>query len=141
MRCGPAYAKKIEALQTQTQRASEVVEREQAQAGQARLQTVFSVGSTLLGALLGRKAMSASTIGRATTAARGVGRSVKEYEDVAKAREKLAAIESERSALESELAAELASLVPESPEIETVRITPARGGVRVRLTALAWIPT
>jgi len=69
-----------------------------------------------------------------------VGCSVKEYGDVGKAKEKLASLEAERAGLESELAAELAGIVPAEPELETIRIAPARGGVRVRLVALAWVP-
>ncbi len=134
------YASKLATIQSQRQRAMEALAREQAQAGQARLQTVVSIGSTLLGALMGRKAISASTVGRATTAARGVGRSMKEYGDVGKAKEKLSALEVEQAALESELAAELASAAQGAGEVETVRIAPARGGVKVRLAALAWVP-
>ena len=40
----------------------------------AGLQTVISVGATLLGAFFGRKTVSAASVGRATTAARGAGR-------------------------------------------------------------------
>ena len=41
----------------------------------AGLQTAISVGATILGAFLGRKTITASTIGRATTAARAPGAS------------------------------------------------------------------
>lgn len=134
------FARRLEAIQSQIERATEAIAREEAQAGQARMQTMVSIGSTLLGALLGRKALSASTMGRATTAARGVGRSMKEYGDVGKAKERQSALEAERTALEGELASELAALNTAAPEVETVRIAPARGGVRVRLAALAWVP-
>ena len=62
------------------------VRREEDQASQQRTQTMVSFGATVIGALLGRKAVSASTLGRATTAVRGVGRSVKESQDVGRAR-------------------------------------------------------
>lgn len=137
-----SYAKKLEALQAQAQRAADAVAREEAQAGQARMQTMLSVGSTILGAFLGRKALSASTLGRATTAARGFGRAMKESGDVGTAKERLAAVEAQRTELESQLAAEVAALTGglDAPEVETVRVAPARGGVRVRLAALAWVP-
>jgi hypothetical protein len=45
--------------------------RETGQAKQQYVQTAISVGATLLGALLGRKTVSTSALGRATTAARG----------------------------------------------------------------------
>ncbi len=51
-----------------------------------------SIGATIFGALLGRKAVSASTLGRATTAARGMGRVGKESQDVARATENVDAL-------------------------------------------------
>ncbi len=136
------YARKLDALQAEIQRAGDLVAREEAQAGAARMQTMLSVGSTILGAFLGRKSLSAATIGRATTAARGVGRAVKESGDVGPAKERLAASEAKRADLEAALAGEIAALTRDldSPVIDTVRVAPARGGVRVRLTALAWVP-
>ena len=59
--------------------------RESEQVSQQRLQTAISMGATLVGALFGRKSMSAS-IGRATTTARGVGRTMREREDVERGR-------------------------------------------------------
>ena len=56
------------------------------------------------------RAISASTIGRATTAARGVGRTMKESEDIARAKETVAAIEEQRKQLDADFAAETAAL-------------------------------
>jgi hypothetical protein len=137
-----SYAKKFETLQQQVRRAADVVAREEAQAGQARMQTLLSIGTTVLGAFLGRKAISASTLGRASTAARGVGRSMKEYEDVGQAKVRLEAASAKRAELEAQLQTELAALATElaEPAVETIRIPPSRGGVRIRLAALAWVP-
>ena len=52
-----------------------------------RRRPMLSIGAAALGALLGRKAISTGTLGRATTAARGMGRSMKEAEDVKRAGE------------------------------------------------------
>jgi hypothetical protein len=99
-----------------------------------------SFGATMLGALMGRKAVSLSTLGRATTAARGVGRSMKEAQDVARARERLQEAEAELAAAETELRDEIAALEhgPDAPAIDVIEIKPKRGGVDVRLVALAW---
>jgi len=67
------YAPKITALQERIRRAEQAVEREAEQAKQSGIQTAISVGATLLGAFMGRKAVSATTVGRAATAARGAG--------------------------------------------------------------------
>jgi hypothetical protein len=76
------YAPKIATMQERIRRAQQAVDRETTQASQAKIQTAISIGTTLLGAFLGRKAVSRSTLGTATTAMRGVGRSMKELEDI-----------------------------------------------------------
>jgi hypothetical protein len=94
----------------------------------------------MLGALMGRKTVSVSTLGRATTAARGVGRSMKEAQDVARAQERLQEAEAELAAVEAELRDEIAALEhgPDAAAIDVIEIKPKRGGVDVRLVALAW---
>ena len=72
------YAPKLARLREKARKAEEAVGKEQQQASQQKLQTAVSFGATMLGALMGRRAVSLSTLGRATTAARGVGRSAKE---------------------------------------------------------------
>ena len=137
------YAPKVARLTQRVQTAEAGVTREQDQASQQRTQTMVSFGATVFGALLGRKAVSASTLGRATTAVRGVGRSVKETQDVGRAKEKLTAAQEELQALENELNEEIAALSAvdsAAAVIETIEIKPKRGGVDVRLVALAWKP-
>ncbi len=89
------FAPKVARLTEKRRKAQEVVEREQQQVGQQKLQTAVSLGATMLGALMGRRAVSLSTLGRATTAARGVGRSMKEAQDVERAQVKLQEVEAE----------------------------------------------
>ena len=82
-----------------------------------------------------------STLGRATTAARGMGRVVKESQDIAGAEERVRQAQSELSGLEAELASEVAKLetVGTTP-VETIDVKPKRGSVDVRLVTLAWRP-
>jgi len=136
------FAPKVARLNEKVRKARESVDREQQQVGNQTLQTAVSFGATMLGALMGRKAVSASTLGRATTAARGVGRSMKEQQDVERARERLREAEAEFAALEAELEREIAALDGTSiaPSIEVIEIKPKRGSVDVRLVALAWEP-
>jgi hypothetical protein len=137
------YAPKVARLAQRVHTAEAGVAREQDQASQQRTQTAVSFGATVLGAILGRKAVSASTLGRATTAVRGVGRSVKESQDVARAQEKLTEAQEDLKALEAELNEEIAALTAVDRgaiAVETIEIKPKRGGVDVRLVALAWKP-
>ena len=134
------YAPKVASLQARLARADAAVQRQKEQASQARMQTFISVGSTLLGALLGRKALSASTIGKATTAARGVGRSIQEGSQAATAEQSAEAIRQQIAEIETEIEAESAALAATEPSTEIVEVKPARSGVSVRLIALAWVP-
>jgi len=72
------YAPKLEQLEERKRRAEQAVAREAEQAKGQKVQTAISFGATLLSSFLGRKRTSLSTIGRATTAVRGVGRSMKD---------------------------------------------------------------
>jgi hypothetical protein len=134
------YAPKVASLQARLARAEAAVERQKEQASQARMQTLISVGSTLLGAFLGRKALSASTISKATTAARGVGRSIQEGSEASAAEQGVEAIRQQIAEIETDIEAESAALSATEPDIEVVEVKPLRSGVSVRLVALAWIP-
>ncbi len=138
------YAPKIAALQERRRRAEQAVARESEQAKQQGLQTAISVGATILGAFLGRKAINVSTIGRATTAARGAGRVLKETQDVGRAKETVAAVDEALAALDAQFKAEADALGartdPLTEPIETIALKPTRQNITVRLVALAWAP-
>ncbi len=138
------YATRLHTLQERLRRAQQAVEREAEQAQQMKVQTAISFGSTLLGAVVGRRALSASTLGRATTAARGVSRSLKEQQDIGRARETAEALEKQQQALQAEFEAEVAAIEqridPQAEPIETVSVRPKKSDLAVKLVALAWVP-
>jgi hypothetical protein len=136
------YAPRVARATDRIRRARDSVAREQQQVSQQKTQTAVSLGATLLGALMGRKAVSLSTLGRATTTARGVGRSMKEAADVAQAQERQRAAEEELQAIDAELQREVEALRDAAPHvvIETTEVKAKRAGVDVRLVALAWKP-
>jgi hypothetical protein len=138
-----SYAPKLARLNQRVLTAQDAVAREERQAQESKTQAAVSLGATVLGALLGRKVISMSTLGRATTAARGVGRSMKESQDIGKAQDKAAAADAEMKALEAELNEEIAALAATDVahgELDTIEIPPKRGAVDVRLVALTWKP-
>ncbi|MCH5373041.1 MAG: ATP-binding protein, partial [Planctomycetes bacterium] len=83
------YAPKVKSLEERIRRAEERVEQEKSQYRQQRWQTAVSFGTSLLGALMGRKLASKTNVSKAATAMRGVGRSMDQREDVGQAEEKL----------------------------------------------------
>ena len=86
--------------------------------------------------------MSAGTIGRATTAARGVGRSMKESEDIDRARQTVAAMEEQRKALDEELRMAMAALDASSDAttepLTTIAVKPKKTNLAIKLVALVW---
>ena len=138
------YAPKMTALQDRLRRAQQMVERQQIESRSSQLQAALSVGATILGALMGRKAVSASTIGKATTAIRGAGRAIKESQDVGQAEENQEALQRQLAALEAQFKAEtdalIASIDPLTEKLETVSLKPTKSNIAVKLVALAWVP-
>jgi hypothetical protein len=138
------YAARLEALAERKRRAEQAVAREKEETTSQGIQTAISIGATVLGALIGRKAVSATNIGRATTAARGAGRTIKQAGDVGRAKENVAAIDQQIADLEAELKAELdqraAATDPVTEKLETLALRPKKSDISVRLVALAWAP-
>jgi hypothetical protein len=138
------YATRQAQLAEQLRRAESAVGREQEQASHQKLQTAVSMGATLLGALLGRKAISTGTLGRATTAARGVGRSMKEQEDIRRATESVEAVRARQEQLNEQVEQDTRRIAAEfegDSALEDVTLTPKRGQVTVQFVALGWRPS
>jgi hypothetical protein len=104
------YAPKLARADEKLRNAEQVVAREKGQARTAQVQTVISVGATILTSLLGNKRVNYSTIGRATTAARGAGRALEQAGDVKRAEEDAAAARADIDALNAELRAKVDAL-------------------------------
>lgn len=136
------YAPRLATLQDRLRRAQAAQDREAGQATAAKVQTAISFGATLLGAFMGRKAVSMSTVGRATTAARGVGRSMREADDVKRAGETVAAVQEQIDVLEAELREQSATLESRfgSGPLEPLVVAPKKTGIDVQLVALTWVP-
>jgi hypothetical protein len=138
------YAPKIVALQDRIRRAGQMVERQQAESRSSQMQAAISVGASILGAFLGRKTISATNIGRATTAIRGAGRAIKESGDVGQAEENVSALQQQLADLEAQFKRETDALAvatdPLYEKFETVSLKPTKANITVKLVALAWTP-
>ncbi len=138
------YATKLSALQERVRKAEQAVQREQSQASQAKMDSVISVGSAILGAVFGRGKIGVGTLGKVGTAARGVGRATQQSGDVARASESVAALQAQYAAIESTLQSEIDALGETfDAQQETLDRTPIKaksGDVQVQLVALVWMP-
>ena len=138
------YATRLATIQDRIRRAEQAVQVQSEQATGAKMSAAVSIGATIFGALLGRKAVSASTLGRATTAARGMGKVGREAQDVTRASENVSALTQQLHDLQAALDADLQAVSAEwdlsTAPLERVLVKPKRGGVSVQLVALAWVP-
>jgi hypothetical protein len=141
---GKTYASKLQTLDDQIRRAEDRVAREGSQATQQKLQTALSFGTTILGALLGSKRISATSVSRAATAARSAARIGKESEDVDRATESLEVLRQRRTELEAAAKAELdgvaARLEPDSVALRAVAVSPRKSDLAIGEVALVWTP-
>jgi hypothetical protein len=138
------YAPKLAMLQERLRRAEERKTREADQASARKMETALSVGASMLGALFGRKTLSATNIGRMTSAARSASRTLKESKDVALAEEGVEAVQQRIEALDAELRAEIAGIDAQPDAsiapLEPVSIKPKKTQVAVQKALLAWVP-
>ncbi|MDQ3440452.1 MAG: ATP-binding protein [Planctomycetota bacterium] len=138
------YQPKFAAMTERIRRAEQAVARESAQASQAKMSTAVSIGATILGAVFGRKKLSTGTIGRAGTAARGVGRAAKESGDIARAEETVRAAVDALRELEHQFESDSAEVATRSDAaataIETVPVRPKKSDITIEVVALTWTP-
>jgi hypothetical protein len=135
------YETKLRTAADKVNRAREAMARQKSQARSAQVQTAISVGTSVLGALFGKKASGLGHITRAGTAARGATRAMKESADVGTAEEKLAAAEAAAAELEAEVETKIAELpspaaVVSAPETLRLKLLPAT--LRVESAGILW---
>jgi hypothetical protein len=138
------YASKMATLQDRIRRAELTKEKQEAESRSSQVQAAISVGASILGAFLGRKTISATNIGRATTAIRSAGRVMKESKDVGIAEENVAALQQQLADLEAQFTSESDALAaatdPLNEKLDMTSIKPTKANIAVKLVALAWTP-
>jgi hypothetical protein len=139
------YAPKIAALRDRVRRAEQVREKQQNESRSSQVQAVISVGASILGAFLGRKTLSTTNIGRATTAIRSAGRVMKESQEVGHAEENVATLQQQLMDLEAQFKSEsdalMAATDPLTERLDLVSLKPSKSNIVVKLVALTWVPS
>lgn len=141
---GQKYASKLERARDAILRAQERVEEQQAQLEQQKMSTAVSVGSTLLGALFGRRLRSTGTVTSASTAMRAAGRVRREKGDVVRAAERVEEAEQKLVKLQDRFQSDLDELEttidPGAFRLEEVVIRPRKSDLAIEPVLLAWRP-
>jgi hypothetical protein len=138
------YAPKLAQLEERKRRAEQKLEQEKAQKQSQVMESMLSVGTSILGAFLGRKKVSVTTLGRATTAARSINKIRKESGDVGVAEDNIEALNQAIADLEAQFQKETDALSaatdPQTEALEAVVVKPKKTNITVQLVALAWSP-
>jgi len=139
-----SYSSKFISLKNRLMVAEQAIAREHEQAKSRKVETAISFGSAILGAFLGRKAVSATSAYRLGTAMKSAGRMRKEGMDVEMARERAQTIQSQLDELELRLEEDIAGLDSvfdaAQEELEEVRVYPKRTDIAVTVSGLLWMP-
>lgn len=139
-----SYAPKLVTLQDRLAAAQARAQKERSQVTSQALHTAVSVGATILGAFLGKRAISASSVSRAATAVRSATRIGSEQQDVARADDTVAAIQQKiadlKGQLDSELKALSGQLDPAAIQLRRVQVSPRKSDTAIGEVALAWVP-
>jgi hypothetical protein len=138
------WAPRLQTLQNAVQRSQKSLADQQSQASGQTLDTVVTVGTTLLGAFLGRKTLSVTNLNRARTALRSGSRTVKERQDVGSAEQQLEAAKKQLADAEAEFQEETdklqASAAPEALTVIEFTIPPRKSDIAIGNLLLAWTP-
>lgn len=134
------YASKIKTVERQLTTARQRVEREESQYSQKKMDMAISIGSTILGAVLGGR-RSRSSISRT---AKSAGRMSKEKQDIARAQEKLREVQDRIHNLEVELQRETDQLAEKYDHIneplQEVIVKPKKSDIIQRWYGILWLP-
>ena len=125
-------------------RAEQAIAREDEQAKASKMQTAISFGTAILGAFLGRKAVSAASAQRVGTAMRSASRVQKEKMDVARAQERAEAVRLQLSELDDRLQEDIEatgfSMEAEAEKLEKISVKPKSTDITLEIFGLAWMP-
>jgi hypothetical protein len=138
------YENSAARLKDRIRRAEQRVEKERQQANSATASAALSFGTSILGALFGRKRISSTNITRAATSMRAAGRAVNQRSDVQRAEDDVQAIQEELDDLNQQLEQEAnqlkESLSDDQLPIEDYEIRPRKSDLAIDEISLAWLP-
>jgi len=138
------YSSKFNTLNNRLMRAEQAVMREKEQSQSSKIQTAISFGTTILGAFLGRKAVSVGSAGRLGTAMRSASRIRKESMDVQRAQETLETTKLGLAELDQRLEEDIerieAAFDPESESLQEILIKPKSRDMTLEFFGLVWMP-
>ncbi len=138
------YAGKANTLENRLIRAEQAIQREQQQSTKKKLDTAISFGTAILGALLGRKRLSATTASKIGTAVRSAGGVSKEAGDVRRAKQTAEKVRADLAELNQQLEDEISALDTaydaQAEELREIAVRPKATDIHIGFIGIGWFP-
>lgn len=138
------YATKYSTLDDKIRRAEQKIEKEKAQKSSKTLSTAVSFGTSVLGALFGRKLASATKITRAGSVIKSASKIASEAGDIRAAEEQYAALLQEREELNTTVETEVQQIADQLDmdvmKFGSMELSPRKTDTSVDRIALLWLP-
>lgn len=138
------YASKINTLEDRHRRARQTLEKQSTKATQRKMDAAVSTGAAILGALFGRKSMSATSVSKIGTAVKSTTRAFQSGEGITQAQETLQSVEAQLEKLQLELEQEIEKISEsfnlQDEKLEEVQIRPTSTNITIHFVGLAWYP-
>ncbi len=139
------YGKKIDRLEERVDNAERKLAEEQQDYSEKKMDSYLSIGGAILDTVFGTRRLTKSKLNSARTAARSVGRTKREKDDIGEAREKLQKYEADLEELREEMAGRLAELQQQysvdNLAVERVELAPRKSDIEVSSLRLVWLAT
>ncbi|BDC48055.1 ATP-binding protein [Bryobacterales bacterium F-183] len=140
------YAPKLATLEERKRKAEQAQEREAQQASSQKMESMISIGTAVLGgvlgAFMGRKAISATTMSKVGSSVKSINKIRKESSDVERAGETVEAINAQIDDLnkqfEADVAAAASRMDPATEALEPVTVRAKKTGITVNFVGLVW---
>ena len=138
------YEIKIKSLEEKMRKSEQKLQDEKAQYDQQKINAAISIGTTLLGAFLGRKTFSSTNASRAGSAISRASKTYKEKMDVTQVQEDIKNINMQIEELNNQLNTDTqnisANYDPDNIKLEEIILRPSKSGINVKSISLAWLP-
>lgn len=135
---------RIDTLKERVRRAEQRVDKERQQASSATTSAALSFGTSLVGALFGRKKLSATNASRAATSMRAANRALEQRKDIQRAEDNVQSLAQEIAALNDELQVQLNDIgerfAAAELELEEYLVTPRKSDLIIEEVSLIWLP-
>lgn len=138
------FAPKVAGLQEQLRKAEQRKAKEEDQATSQIWGTAISIGTTLLGAFMGKRTITTTNIGRAASSVRSASKLAKERSDVGYAEDNVEAVQQRLVDLDAEFKTESEKiqsvLDAEALSLEEITLQPKKSDITINQVALVWTP-